>query len=209
MLEIDGKSSFSPKGTCSGSYQWIRLGNMILIYSSAQLSSSSSKIPPVVAVIGPHWPGVLFTSLIICLITYLNIRLISPSISFMILLLILSFAAQIFLYLTAILDPGVHVLNHQNQTQSENDPNTGEDVDEENVSFLNKQNSDPFCDVCGIYQPKGTAHCQYCNCCIDNLDHHCPWMGKCIGKKNMKYFQCFIGVVIVYILLVFVEALVL
>jgi hypothetical protein len=220
-MEIDQSRAISARGTCSPSYQWSRLGNMILIYSVSKVSSPisfSSKTPSlrVVSVIGPHWPGVLFTSVIICVITYLNILLISSSIPFTILLLILSFTAQIFLYLTALLDPGVHVLNltdqsnssskSQNEIQNEN----GEEDIEENTSFLKKQNSsDPFCDVCGIYQPKGTAHCQYCNCCIDGLDHHCPWMGKCIGKKNMKYFQCFIGVVVLYIILVIVEALIL
>jgi hypothetical protein len=27
--------------------------------------------------------------------------------------------------------------------------------------------------------------------CIAGLDHHCPWIGKCIGKGNMHQFAWF------------------
>jgi hypothetical protein len=49
----------------------------------------------------------------------------------------------------------------------------------------------PYCDVCGVFQLPRTAHCGSCNCCIEGLDHHCPWVGKCIGRKNMFAFSCF------------------
>merc|ERR1712061_642215 len=37
------------------------------------------------------------------------------------------------------------------------------------------------CEVCQIVQPKGCYHCTFCNVCVEDHDHHCPWMGKCIG----------------------------
>lgn len=46
-------------------------------------------------------------------------------------------------------------------------------------------------DICEIYQAPGTSHCDDCNCCIEELDHHCPWMGKCIGRRNMVWFKLF------------------
>ena len=27
-------------------------------------------------------------------------------------------------------------------------------------------------------------HCDICNLCCEYYDHHCPWIGKCIGKYN-------------------------
>ena len=46
-----------------------------------------------------------------------------------------------------------------------------------------------FCQKCQIYQGPLTAHCNDCKVCIDELDHHCPWMSKCVGKGNMKWFK--------------------
>jgi len=48
-----------------------------------------------------------------------------------------------------------------------------------------------FCDVCSVYQPPDAVHCPECNVCIEGYDHHCPWMGTCIGKKNFTSFVAF------------------
>ena len=45
-----------------------------------------------------------------------------------------------------------------------------------------------FCEFCKEYFPRDFYHCIDCGCCIERLDHHCPWIGRCIGAKNMKYF---------------------
>ena len=34
-------------------------------------------------------------------------------------------------------------------------------------------------------------HCPNCNICVAGYDHHCVWMGACIGRKNMKQFVKF------------------
>jgi palmitoyltransferase ZDHHC9/14/18 len=49
-----------------------------------------------------------------------------------------------------------------------------------------------YCSTCDIYRPPRAIHCGICNCCIERLDHHCPWLGTCVGKRNYKYFICFI-----------------
>ncbi|EFX61308.1 hypothetical protein DAPPUDRAFT_18257, partial [Daphnia pulex] len=35
-------------------------------------------------------------------------------------------------------------------------------------------------------------HCDICGVCIEKMDHHCPWLGTCIGKKNYKQFLLFL-----------------
>ena len=48
-----------------------------------------------------------------------------------------------------------------------------------------------WCDLCQVYQPPDGAHCAACNTCIAGFDHHCAWMGICIGRKNLKQFTKF------------------
>eukprot|EP00569_Conticribra_weissflogii_P020498 CAMPEP_0171428264 /NCGR_PEP_ID=MMETSP0881-20121228/5136_1 /TAXON_ID=67004 /ORGANISM="Thalassiosira weissflogii, Strain CCMP1336" /LENGTH=419 /DNA_ID=CAMNT_0011948027 /DNA_START=17 /DNA_END=1276 /DNA_ORIENTATION=- len=48
-----------------------------------------------------------------------------------------------------------------------------------------------YCDLCSVYQPPSAVHCPECNVCIEGYDHHCPWMGTCIGKKNFTSFLVF------------------
>ena len=33
-----------------------------------------------------------------------------------------------------------------------------------------------------------TFHCSDCDICVEDFDHHCPFTGKCIGKKNKVIF---------------------
>lgn len=49
-----------------------------------------------------------------------------------------------------------------------------------------------YCSSCDIYRPPRTIHCGTCGCCIERLDHHCPWIGTCVGKRNYKYFIIFL-----------------
>ncbi|KAH8741281.1 hypothetical protein FG386_000188 [Cryptosporidium ryanae] len=45
-----------------------------------------------------------------------------------------------------------------------------------------------FCDYCRMYQPLRTKHCSSCERCIRTHDHHCPWLGICIGEYNRCKF---------------------
>ena len=48
------------------------------------------------------------------------------------------------------------------------------------------------CMHCEVYRLPSASHCYDCDLCIEDLDHHCPWTGKCIGGKNLKYFYAFL-----------------
>ena len=49
------------------------------------------------------------------------------------------------------------------------------------------------CNMCNVLRISGTSHCYDCNVCVIELDHHCPWTGKCIGKGNIFYFNAFLA----------------
>lgn len=36
-------------------------------------------------------------------------------------------------------------------------------------------------------------HCEDCDVCIEDYDHHCVFFSKCIGGGNLTYFWCTLG----------------
>jgi hypothetical protein len=39
-----------------------------------------------------------------------------------------------------------------------------------------------YCTTCNLQRVPRMSHCSICNCCIEQHDHHCPWLGTCIGR---------------------------
>ncbi|CAG9335826.1 unnamed protein product [Blepharisma stoltei] len=49
-----------------------------------------------------------------------------------------------------------------------------------------------FCNKCDRNRPPRAHHCRICNRCILRMDHHCPWIGNCVGFHNYRYFIQFL-----------------
>ncbi|KAG9122964.1 palmitoyltransferase pfa5 [Ceratobasidium sp. 392] len=48
-----------------------------------------------------------------------------------------------------------------------------------------------YCRRDQLLKPMRTHHCRLCATCVLQYDHHCPWIGQCVGAFNRKFFLNF------------------
>lgn len=84
-------------------------------------------------------------------------------------------------------DPGRVIVNREQQLETL--VNLAEEKDGFDVHR--------FCSTCLVKKPLRSKHCAHCNQCIARFDHHCPWVGNCIGAKNHRFFIFFLTAIVV------------
>ena len=103
----------------------------------------------------------------------------------------------IYLFVASFVDPGI--IRRFNLSK---DDKKKDYIKKSTDSIINRNDSRIFqlgyitkykyCPSCGIIRPIRSTHCSDCNNCVERLDHHCPWIGNCAGKRNYIYFYIFL-----------------
>lgn len=160
------------------------------------------------AVVGPDFLRSLLTFLLLlvpCVVTlaFPCRYLLSITAAPMVLILIGTCTSLLFLVLTATANPGV--LPRQTEGSSSGPKNVsilGNQLLEfsgkgQDVNIRGSLVKLRYCDTCKshlgrIYRPPRASHCSICDCCVERFDHHCPWLGNCIGARNYGFFLGFL-----------------
>mmetsp|Transcript_96240 Transcript_96240/g.170914 ORF Transcript_96240/g.170914 Transcript_96240/m.170914 type:complete len:341 (+) Transcript_96240:125-1147(+) len=111
--------------------------------------------------------------------------------------IVMQFGAGVLLLATALSDPGI--LPRQKEYANTQDLKTKVFRDQPPPRYFDAvvrgfPTKLKYCVTCNIYRPPRTSHCSQCENCIERFDHHCPWLGNCIGKRNYRLFYAFLAV---------------
>jgi hypothetical protein len=104
------------------------------------------------------------------------------------------------LWRTALMDPGIVPRNEalDEQTREGATPTNLAHAVVHGRSFKLK-----YCHTCDIYRPPRTVHCGECDNCVSEFDHHCPWIGTCVAKRNYRSFCTFVTLLALLIVDIF------
>lgn len=181
-------------------YHWTggppqRVGNMIVVLPQRHAQTGWG-------IIGPHLfgPVIVFILIIFASSFFIRESLEDVGIGTAIICGIFTISICYHLCNASFRDPGVVLLMRQERpkpTKScKKNENTGQDDEGDSEDEGEDEDGPPapnyrWCDICKAYQPPDGAHCPDCNVCIAGYDHHCVWMGTCIGKNNFREFLRF------------------
>lgn len=182
------------------------VGNNILI-----CGRRSSKFP-FQLMVGPDWVCMLVTYTLILVPTFFFLADVGTEIGTWVVVIgcFTCMTVLCFFSLTACSDPGIIYSYPPIHKRLDVDDQTSSGGDEEVGQIEDGSSSVPpvppqqviQCGNCAMNRPLTASHCYDCGLCIDEIDHHCPWTGKCIAKRNLSTFYWFLGTLAVHILLV-------
>jgi len=144
---------------------------------------------------GPQWGNLVKTSVLIAVPTFLFFIFTGrkqmeegwywP----MFITIFLYLLTQILLIVTGFTDPGIIPRSEKDAQMWRGNCNPPK-AQEINVGGRIVQLK--WCTTCKIFRPPRSFHCPICDNCVERFDHHCPWIGNCIGLRNYIYFTVFL-----------------
>lgn len=79
----------------------------------------------------------------------------------------------------------------------------GVESDREEDEDLDATPTGQTCKHCNAWQGLRTKHCHDCGRCVRKFDHHCFWVGTCVGEKNHARFVWYLTTQVALILWAF------
>jgi hypothetical protein len=184
-----------------------RVGNVSIFAPSLWLRTGWGTI-------GPHWFGPAVIVILTVLSGHFFLQQASRTIGPISAFTCAAFTVATLFHLAnvALRDPGVVNTRRYHHTRSRpvtvaglgaaadlESPAVGGPPDSEpsspeplhNRRARGRRERERWCDYCQAMQPPDGAHCLDCGVCVAGYDHHCVWMGTCIGASNFKQFVRF------------------
>jgi palmitoyltransferase len=91
---------------------------------------------------------------------------------------------EMALYLLLLLASMYMITTTGNNPGFENKSEISKENVEGEIGGLLEDSSYDYCDICNCKQKMRTKHCFRCGKCVRKFDHHCPWIGACVGESN-------------------------
>ncbi|CAM8946677.1 unnamed protein product [Rhodiola kirilowii] len=140
---------------------------------------------------------ILFCIIVLCIVLFINSVMNAPSLPKVTAVVALwgwtavsiAFGALIMFYRCSSKDPGYIKLSEETNHDTE-DPLLKTDL-KSSPSWTG--NWSQLCPTCKIIRPVRSKHCATCNRCVEQFDHHCPWISNCVGKRNRWDFFIFVS----------------
>lgn len=142
---------------------------------------------------GPNWRASLGTAFLLLAPSGIFLGFVAPYVTrevhaiIMVFSVLLPVLCGIFLFLTACRDPGVIP-----RQEPDDEYLAGRKPRTQEVMVNGHRVVIRYNDTCHLYQPPRAHHCSVNDNCIERFDHHCPWVGTTIGKRNYRTFLLFI-----------------
>jgi palmitoyltransferase ZDHHC9/14/18 len=97
-------------------------------------------------------------------------------------------------FITSFMDPGIIPRPDifHSESREWNPDLAPQQYMEMNLNIGGTMKNLKFCPTCKIFRPPRSFHCRLCDNCVERFDHHCPWLGTCIGRRNYGYFGRFL-----------------
>ena len=106
--------------------------------------------------------------------------------------MILLFLISSFLLIySGVIDPGIMLKGHPNIIKDTNNVERKKPIRIHQLGYVSQYK---ICETCNLIRPLRSTHCNTCNNCVYRFDHHCPWIGTCVGKRNYPVFVIFLCV---------------